>query len=106
MSNSNDQEVLTATSEIDLPPFVLLPEPEKLSSNDVESLERAKFEHKKLIDRWGFWVLVFSILLYFLMYLIEKCAGNDEMSKFTATISETMKFLISSLIGYLFASRP
>jgi hypothetical protein len=105
MSHRNDEEIQTATMEIDIPPPASPLSTESLSRDDVESLERERLKHKKLIDTWGFWLLVGSIGLYFGMYLIEKFTGSDEMSKFTSTVSETMKFLISSLIGYLFANR-
>jgi hypothetical protein len=110
MSHQSDGDIQTATIEIDVPKSASPPPTESLSSDDVESLERERLKHKKLIDRWGFGLLVGSIILYFVMYLIEKFAGtggavSGEMSKFTSTVSETMKFLISSLIGYLFANR-
>ena len=106
MSSSNEGIVIqTATAELDLPPSVAAPVKSIVSSDTVIELERARFEHKKAIDRWGFILLCLSIILYFFVYAIEKSTRSVEMSSFTATFSETLKFLISALIGYLFASR-
>ena len=106
MNPPNDIEIQSITAEIDIPPNVPAPLTETVPGDKVYSLEKDKFEHKKIIDLWGFRLLVAVIVLYFVMYIVEKTTGSEEMSKFTATISETLKFLISSLIGYLFASRP
>ena len=105
MSNLNKLEIEAATEEVDVPRAIPAPSPETVPSAKVKSLEEEKFEHKKAIDRWGFLLLIISVALYFFMYLIEKITYTEEMSRFTATISETMKFLISSLIGYLFATK-
>jgi hypothetical protein len=105
MSAPDDGAIPSVTAEIDLPPSAQVPYTGDLPMTDVRSLEEKKFEYKKVIDQRGFWLLVGSISLYFLMYVIEKRTGSVEMSKFTSTMSETMKFLISSLIGYLFANR-
>ena len=106
MSNpSNSVEIQPVTSEIDLPPGTPAPIKENIPGDTVAALERAKFEHKKSIDRWGFRLLCGSVGLYFATYIIERLFGSTEMSKFTATFSDTLKFLISAMIGYLFASR-
>jgi len=117
-SNNTDkcQTIPSITQEIDEPQSSIsrsaTVETKQLSEQQVKSLEEQKFEHGTKIDKWAVWVLVGCIFGFLCVYVFERLIGiwfdpSAELpgSNLSGVFTETLKFLISSLIGFLFAKR-
>ena len=79
-----------------------------LSTRYVKSLERLKFEHNIEIDKWAVNLLVWCVIAMLSVYAFERIIGvrfGTPESESARIVSEILKFLISSLIGFLFAKR-
>ena len=96
--------------EIDEPSLSanLVSDLQKLSNRYVKSLEQLKIEHNIEIDKWAIGLLIGCIVALLLVYVFERLVSvyNETVESESARIvSEILKFLISSLIGFLFAKR-
>ena len=85
----------------------------KIPEKRVKTLEEQKFEHGTKIDRWATCILIGCIAALIGIYVFERIVGHlwyDQTqdlsdSNLSGIVVETLKFLISSLIGFLFAKR-
>ena len=99
-------ESLVTESTIEKPPD------ERLTP-ELDNLNKAKFKHGQEMDRWAVRILIGCIVTLILIYVFERLIGqfwydpNADISdgNLLTIVTETLKFLISSLIGFLFAKR-
>jgi hypothetical protein len=88
-------------------------QPATLSDKQVKTLEQQKFEHGKEIDTWAVRLLIGFVIAFIGIYIFERIIGHiwydptidSPNSNLSNLLVETLKFLISSLIGFLFAKR-
>jgi len=76
----------------------------ELPKRKVRSLEDKKLDHEIERDKLAYYLLVGCIVLLFATYLIETFL-SQETNDMAKSFFEVLKFLTSSLIGFLFAKR-
>ncbi|MDR0490373.1 MAG: hypothetical protein LBH28_03900 [Oscillospiraceae bacterium] len=85
----------------------------RIPGRQAKSLEQQKFEHGAKVDKWATWILIGCIFGLVCVYVFERLIGllwsgpdiGPQPGDLSAVVTETLKFLISSLIGFLFAKR-
>jgi hypothetical protein len=103
-----EQAIPEITEEVDLPKSFAAVETKKLSAKEVRSLEEEKFRHEKHRDRWAYNYLLWCLLALMVIYGVETTLNlifSRETLELTKSLFEVLKFLVSSLVGFLFAKR-
>lgn len=104
-------KVRTICSDVDIPPkpdTADNPLLKTISKKEVKSLEQQKLDHEHDRDKWAFKTLKWCIICLVSIYAFERALcllPVTQTSDFAGPVFETLKFLISSLIGFLFAKR-
>ena len=79
-----------------------------LTPEDAYKLEKEKLRQKKIVDQWASGILLLCIIAFLVIYLFERSirlAGAPVDTELSTMVFETLKFLMSSIVGYLFAKK-